>query len=154
MPVIPKYQPETEQEEIITEPTVAREDTSPVEKPEQTAARIWAGCQAYFNQQAPTLIPILTSLTPVSFFTENTFILTTETQIQISEKLIAPIKSMISSIEPISGFDVKIITASPQTEDNGRTLSSNEEVWGRVNNNPLFSQLCQEFDGTIIDVRG
>ncbi|MCH2208080.1 MAG: DNA polymerase III subunit gamma/tau [Lentisphaerales bacterium] len=149
-PAIPAFQPE-----VAAAPThfKVQVEASQAEKPEDVAVRIWSNCQMSINQQNPVLIPLLNSLTPVSL-TSNTFILTTENPIEVSEELTNTIRAMVSQVDTISGYGIKIITASPQTEDYSRTLSSNEEVWDRVNSNPLFSQLCQEFDGTIIDVRG
>ena len=52
-------------------------------------------------------------------------------------------------------LELKLLKADLQSEaSQEKVLTSSEQVWQRVNNNPLFKKVCDEFGGSIIDVRG
>ena len=51
-------------------------------------------------------------------------------------------------------MELLLVGASKDLEDDKPVLTSGEDVWNRVQANPFFNDICKEFDGKIIDVRG
>ena len=134
-----------------SKPSESKEITN--ESPKDAADRIWNSFLAIIHENKTLNTDCFSSLVPASF-SANTFIFTSEASIDISDEILQSLKNTIQQIEAISEVDIKVVAASTQKESSTKQLSSNEEVWGRVRSNALFMKLCQEFNGTIIDVRG
>ncbi|MCM8527278.1 MAG: DNA polymerase III subunit gamma/tau [Lentisphaeraceae bacterium] len=124
----------------------------PEETPESHADSFWKKLEA--NDQSSRLKTLLKNLKPVSY-QENRFYAAYETgQFELDEASKALIEGELKKITDNSGMELMLVGASKDAEEDKPVLTSGEDVWNRVQSNPLFTNICKEFDGKIIDVRG
>ena len=135
-------------EEIKTQ----TENQVPEETPESIAASFWQKLTT--NDQTSHLRSVLQSLTPVSY-QDNRFYIAYETgHNEIPENARQLLEGELRKITDNPVMELMLMGASAEAEDDKPVLSSGEDVWDRVQNNPFFTGICREFDGKIIDVRG
>ena len=137
-----------------SEPQVT--EVTPKEKVDygKIAQDTWAACEASFNSLPPEQKNIIETLSPISL-TTDTFIITSNGQSEdLPPEVLASIKRAICQNLNSQNLDIKVVSAVENTEEDLKRLGSGEDVWSRVKANPVFSKVCEEFNGTIVDVRG
>ena len=106
------------------------------------------------NSQSTQLKAIIQNITPVSY-QENRFYAAYETgQAEIDEGAKLLLEGELRKATDNVAMELTLVGASKDVEDDKPVLTSGEDVWNRVQGNPFFSDICKEFDGKIIDVRG
>ena len=122
------------------------------ETPESLAEDFWKMLTA--NIQTAHLKSVIQTLTPVSYQDNRFYIAYESGQAELDERGRQLLEGELKKITDDQAMELMLMGASKNVEDDKPLLSSGEDVWNRVQNNPLFSQICREFDGKIIDVRG
>ena len=150
-------------EQVIPESTQSAQDThETISKqifskevavtPESEADRFWN--LLINNSQSAQLKNILQNVNPVSY-QENRFYAAYETgQTEIDETAKQLLEGELRKITANTSMELRLVGASKDVEDDKPVLTSGEDVWNRVQANPFFTNICKEFDGKIIDVRG
>ena len=122
------------------------------ETPETEAESFWN--KLISNNQSTQLKALIQNLNPVSY-QANRFYAAYETgQIELDESSKQLLEGELKKITDNQNLEVLLVGASKDAEDDKPVLTSGEDVWNRVQANPFFSDICKEFDGKIIDVRG
>ncbi len=120
--------------------------------PESEAESFWKSLTN--NSQSTQLKLIIQNINPVSY-QENRFYAAYETgQTEIDEGAKQLLEGELKKTTGNSILELCLVGASKDLEDDKPALTSGEDVWNRVQGNPLFTNICKEFDGKIIDVRG
>ncbi|MCM8539976.1 MAG: DNA polymerase III subunit gamma/tau [Lentisphaeraceae bacterium] len=124
----------------------------PEETPESLADAFWK--KLLTNDQSSQLKSLIQNLNPVSY-QSNRFYAAYETgQFELDENSKALLEGELKKITDNPEMELLLVGASKDVEDDKPVLTSGDDVWSRVQGNPFFTNICKEFDGKIIDVRG
>lgn len=138
--------------DTLEEITNQTESQIPEETPESIASSFWQKLTA--NDQTNHLRSVIQSLTPVSYQDSRFYIAYETGHNDIPENARQLLEGELRKITDNPAMELMLMGASADAEDDKPVLSSGEDVWDRVQNNPFFAGICREFDGKIIDVRG
>jgi DNA polymerase III subunit gamma/tau len=132
----------------------AKKPTKPLEvTPEKKAEEVWESLLSTVAQSP--LIQLCQSLKPVSYSGQQFYIsydsanMNAPTELQKAE-----LQEKLSQLTHNQQLDLKLFSTDQSVQQAPKNLTSDDQVWARVNSNPIFSTICKEFNGNIIDVRG
>lgn len=120
--------------------------------PESEAESFWKILVSHV--QSTQLKNLIQNINPVSY-QENRFYAAYESgQAEFEQGAKLLLEGELKKITGNAAMELTLVGASKDAEDDKPLLTSGEDVWSRVQSNPLFTGICKEFDGKIIDVRG
>jgi len=157
-----EYVPQQAPTEESTPPQTAQDTHETISKqvfskeaeitPESEAESFWK--KLVSNSQTTQLRAILQNINPVSY-QDNRFYAAYETgQAEFDDGAKQLLEGELRKVTGNASLELALVGASKDVVDDKPVLTSGEDVWDRVKANPLFSNICKEFDGKIIDVRG